>query len=104
MNEILLIYATTPTEKIATDIAEKLLQSNLIACANIFPSIKSIYKWEGKINNDTEIVVILKTRKNKFITIKEEIEKIHPYQVPCIAAIDAETNSKFFEFVMSCVK
>ncbi len=88
------IYVTCADEQQAQKIAMRLLQKRLIACANIFP-IKSLYRWEGKIQDGKEFVTILKTRDDKYDVVKEEIERLHSYNVPCITKIKVEPNSSY---------
>lgn len=96
--EFIFIYTTTPNEKEAKKIARHLLERKLVACANIFP-IESMYWWEGKITEDQEHTVILKTKENSFKKIKQEIEQIHSYSVPCIIKIAVEPNEKYRDWL-----
>lgn len=73
--KILLIYLPCKDSKEATAISEICLSKKVIACANIFP-INSMYYWEGKVANDKEVVLILKTFKRLFNTIESIIKKI----------------------------
>ncbi len=88
------LYVTASTQQEAAKIARHLLQKRLIACANLFPS-KSLYWWEGKIQEEKEVVLILKTRQSKVKKVKAEIEKIHSYSVPCITEIIVRPNEKY---------
>jgi len=99
----ILIYITNPTKKEAKKIASSLLKKRLIACANIFP-ISSLYWWKGKIVDDNEFVLIAKTTKNNFEKVKKEIEKIHPYKIPCIVKIPVSSNKKFFDWLKNEIK
>ena len=63
--DTMLFYVTTPDKKIAVDLASKLVKKNLAACANIIESITSIYRWKGKIHNEMECMIIIKTTKMK---------------------------------------
>jgi len=88
------IYVTNPNEKEAKKIALHLLKKRLVACTNIFP-IQSSYWEKGKIENTKEVVLILKTRKENFEKVKNEIKKIHPYSVPCIIKFGVEANKEY---------
>lgn len=70
---MILVYITCKNNKEANKIAKQLLQKKLIACANIFP-ITSLYKWEGKIANDKETVLLLKAVEKNFEKIKKEVK------------------------------
>jgi periplasmic divalent cation tolerance protein len=93
------IYITNPTKKVAKKIAKHLLQKRLIACANIFP-INSLYWWEGKICDEKEFVLIAKTVEEKFEKIKKEVEKIHPFSIPCIVKIRVAPNEKYLDWLV----
>lgn len=98
--EFIFIYITNPTSKEARKIANHLLRKNLIVCANIFP-INSLYKWKGKIADENESVLIAKTLKENFNKIKNEVERIHPYSIPCIVKIPVTSNKKYFDWIKS---
>lgn len=92
------VYVTCKNENEAKKIADMLLRKRLIACANIFP-IKSAYRWKGKIKNENEIAVLLKTINKNFSIIQREIEKISSYEIPCIEKIDVKANKKYEDWV-----
>jgi periplasmic divalent cation tolerance protein len=92
------IYITNPTKEVAKKIARYLLKKRLIACANIF-SIDSLYWWEGKICSGKEFVLIAKTFEKNFEKVKEEVEKIHPYSVPCVTKIFVKPNKKYLNWL-----
>jgi len=98
MNNFIFVYITNPSEKEAKKIARHLLAKKLIACANIFP-IKSMYQWKGKLADEKEFVLIAKTSSKNFEKVKKEVEKIHPYEIPCIARIPVSSNEKYFNWL-----
>jgi periplasmic divalent cation tolerance protein len=78
------IVFVTATEKDGSEIAEKLVTQKLAACVNIIP-VRSIYKWKGKIEDDKENLLIIKTNATKIDELKTTLKQIHPYEVPeCI--------------------
>ena len=94
----IIIYVTNPDLKTAKRIASHLLKKRLIACANFFP-IESAYWWKGKIETSREVVAILKTRKANWNKLKAAVEKIHPYETPCIIKIPVRANADFQRWV-----
>ncbi len=88
------LYVTASNEREAKKIAYQLLQKKLVACANIFP-IQSLYWWEGKIKGGKEMVIILKTMKEKVAFVRKEIENIHSYSIPCITEIAVKPNKQY---------
>lgn len=101
--KINLIYITNPNKKVAKKIAQHLLQKRLVACVNIFP-INSLYWWEGSIAKEKEFVLIAKTVPKNFEKVIKEVEKLHPYSIPCILRISANSNKKFFEWLKNEIK
>ena len=93
-----LIYITCKDEEEAVKISKHLLEKRLIACSNIHP-IRSLYWWEGKIQDEKEVVIIAKTLEKNYGKIKEEVSKLHSYDVPCILKIDAEANESYDKWV-----
>lgn len=96
--ELILVYVTHSNEEEAKKISDHLIKYKMIACANIFP-ITSVYIWEGQAVSDGEFVSILKTRKENWTIVKEEVEKMHPYELPCIIKINIKANKKYKEWI-----
>ncbi len=94
----ILIYVTHENQENAEKIINHLLKNKLIACANLFP-ITSSYWWKGKIQNSKEIVSLLKTKKENWEKVKQEIIKIHPYETPCIIKISVEANEDYESWI-----
>ena len=79
-----IIVSTFPNKTVTKKIANQLVKKKLAACVNI-TKIDSVYSWKGKIQNDSEYLAIFKTTKKNEKTLKNEIKKLHPYDVPEIA-------------------
>jgi periplasmic divalent cation tolerance protein len=94
----LILYVTHPDEDTARRISQHLVERKMAACANIFP-IQSAYWWQGVVQNESEWVSILKTKPENWETIVAEIEKIHPYEVPCITKISVEANPAYEKWI-----
>ena len=94
----IIIYVTHENKQEAQKISDYLLNRKLIACSNLIP-IEACYWWQGKIDSSNEIVSILKTRTEHWDKVKSEIEKIHPYDVPCIIKIEVEANKVYEEWI-----
>ena len=89
-----LVYITCKDEEEAVKISKRLLEKRLIACSNMHP-IRSMYWWNKKIQDEKEVVIIAKTLEKNYNKIKEEVAKMHSYDVPCILKIDAEANESY---------
>src|SRR3989344_1607803 len=95
---MILIYCTHKNKEEAEKITTILLKKKLIACAN-FLNIESSYLWKGKIETGQECVSLLKTKDELWKAVKEEIERLHPYEIPCILRINIETNTIFNSWI-----
>jgi len=91
---MMLVYITNPDKKTAVKISKHLLKKKLIVCSNVFP-IESFYWWERRIENAKEYVLIAKTLAKNYSSVKKEVEKIHPYKIPCILKINSTANPKY---------
>ena len=81
------IYATFPDMTTAESIGRGLVEAGLIACANLLPEMRSIYRWGGAIEEAAEVVGILKTRPDRVEAVIDEIERRHPYDTPAIVVL-----------------
>ncbi|MBI4710528.1 MAG: divalent-cation tolerance protein CutA [Nitrospirae bacterium] len=93
MNEIV-VFITAPNEDAAVKIARTLVEARLAACVNIVKSIRSIYTWEDKIEDDTEALMIAKTQKDLFDSLAKKVKELHPYTVPEIIALPIVEGSE----------
>jgi periplasmic divalent cation tolerance protein len=78
---------TTGSEEEAEKIAEGLLEERLIACANLVGGIRSLYRWQGKVCDDREIMMLCKTERRLFARLSEKVKSIHSYEVPEIIGL-----------------
>lgn len=72
----------------AAQIARVLVEKKLVACVNIIPEIRSIYSWKGNVCDETERLLIMKTRSELFLELQAAVKALHPYEVPEIVALD----------------
>jgi periplasmic divalent cation tolerance protein len=90
----ILVLTTTNSKTSATKIGKELIKTKLAACVNIIEKVTSIYKWENEIVEDNEFLLIIKTKKDLFKKVEEEIKELHPYTIPEIISIDISLGSK----------
>jgi periplasmic divalent cation tolerance protein len=86
MNEILII-STVDTLNLAQEIATALVEEREAACVNIVPGIRSIYRWETKVCNEREFLLLIKSTSDKFEAVRSRIHLLHTYQVPEVIAM-----------------
>lgn len=100
-----LIYITFPNRQEAVKVANLLVETDLVACANIHENVTSIYKWEGKLEQNDEVTMICKAPDDAVKRVIEEVKTHHSYALPCILAIKiAEGNEDFLKWVENCNK
>ncbi len=92
--EEIIIFITAPSEDEAARIARTLVESRLAACVNIIKNIRSIYAWQGNIEDDTEVLMIVKTRKSIFDALSIKVRELHSYDVPEIIALPITEGSE----------
>jgi len=101
---MMMVYVTAPNEAEAKRLGLLLVESRLAACANILPSMCSIYPWEGKIQEEQEAVLILKTRQDRLPSLSKKIQESHPYKCPCILAWPLSTgNPEYLSWLNTCL-
>jgi len=83
----IVVIITTPNKEEAAKIVRSLLKERLIACANIVGPVSSLFWWQGKIDEENEFLVLMKSHKNLFERISERVMEIHSYDVPEIIAL-----------------
>ncbi len=88
-----IVINTCPDQKSARTIAENLVEANLAACVNIMPAGVSVYRWQGKIETETEHLLLIKTREDHYSKVETMIQKLHPYELPEIIAVPITSGS-----------
>ncbi len=83
----IVIFITAPNEDEASRIARSLVEARLAACANIVKNVRSIYTWQGNIQDDSEVLMIIKTREGLFSAVAGKVKELHSYDVPEIIAL-----------------
>jgi periplasmic divalent cation tolerance protein len=81
------VYVTAPDQAVAARLAQEIVGARLAACANILPGMRSLYHWQGKIEQAEETVLIFKAPAAQFAAIEARIKSLHPYDTPCIVAL-----------------
>jgi periplasmic divalent cation tolerance protein len=98
MDEVTFIYATAPDLAIASEIAKSVVENRVAACVNIFPGVKSFYRWEGRIEETDEVAMIAKTTAGLAAKARDLIAANHPYETPAVIAfrVDESLSSTAF--------
>lgn len=88
MSEHCTVLVTCPDRDTGVAIAGALVEAKLAACANLLDGVTSIYRWKGEIQQDAEVLLLIKTRHACFAALKDKVNELHPYEVPEIIATD----------------
>ncbi len=86
-SEPIVVYITSPAEDEAAGLARVLVGEKLAACVNIIRNVRSIYSWQGTVEDDTELLMIVKTQRHLFDRLAAKVREIHSYDVPEIIAL-----------------
>ncbi len=93
MTDALVVLVTAPTPERAAEIARAVVEERLAACGNVVPGVRSIYRWEGKVQDDPEALLVLKTTRARFESLRARVLALHPYEVPEVIALPVEAGS-----------
>lgn len=98
---LILILSTISDRKKASQIAHALVDAKLAACVNIVPGLRSIYRWKGKIWDEEEFLLVIKTVKAQEKILCEKLKELHPYELPEIISIEATClNENYLQWVI----
>jgi periplasmic divalent cation tolerance protein len=82
-----ILYVTCPDRDGALGLGRRLVEERLAACANVLPGMRSVYRWQGRIEEADEAVLICKTRNSLAAAATRRIRSLHPYDEPCIVVL-----------------
>ena len=102
--EVYVVLCSCP-ESEASRLATAMVEERLAACVNIVPAVRSVYRWEGKVHNDAESLLVIKTAVNRFAPLKERLIQLHPYDVPEVLALSAsEGHEDYLSWILGTVR
>ena len=89
----IIVFMTAANGEEATRLADLLIGAHLAACVQILPEMESVYRWEGKIERQSEILLLAKTSAGKFADLEREVRALHSYETPEIVAVPIAAGS-----------
>ncbi len=92
----LVVFVTAPAGHKAAAIARELVESRLAACVNLVRKVRSLYRWEGKVNDDEEDLLVIKTTRAAFPKLRDRVLAIHPYSCPEVIALPIVTGNRAY--------
>ena len=100
MTAIHLVYITAGDKAEARQIGMALVESRLAACVNIIDQMCSLYRWEGRIQEDQEVILIAKTTQKNIPALKEKVKAMHSYDCPCIVCLSVtDGHGPFMDWI-----
>ena len=98
--DAIVVMTTLPNTDDAVKLVQALLERRLVACGSVMPGVRSLYRWQGKVADEQEVIVLLKTRSARLETLKLAFEELHPYKVPELLALPVTAgNAKYLEWI-----
>jgi len=81
------VLVTCPTRTVARRIARTLVAKRLAACVNLLPGVESVFRWQGKVDQSREVLLLIKTTRRRFSSLAQALARLHPYDVPEVMAL-----------------
>jgi len=98
--DAVLIMTTLGNEEDAVTFIKSLLERRLIACGTVTPNVRSIYRWENKVADEREVLVVLKTRSATLDALEQAFEELHPYKLPELLVVPVAAGTpKYLEWI-----
>ena len=94
--DALVVYMTAGDEDEAASIGKALVAKGLAACVNVLGPIRSFYRWDGEVQDDAEVAFIAKTTRARLDELTAEVDRLHSYDLPCVAALPLAGGSAAF--------
>lgn len=105
LDPITVMLTSVGTEQQAVEISEELIARRLATCVNIVPCLRSIYRWKGKVCEDTEYLLLIKTPRRLFDRVAEAIRELHSYELPEILALPVDAaEATFHQWILQMVE
>ncbi len=93
---VLIVLCTFPDADTAASVTRTLVEEKLVACGNILTGVRSIYRWDGKIEDAAEALVVFKTSSPAYARLEKRLRRLHPHETPEILAFEAGAASKSY--------
>ena len=89
----LVVLVTAPSEAMALELGQRLVDDRLAACVSVMPGVTSIFMWEGKREEASEALLVIKTRAERYPALQQRVLELHPYSVPEVLALAVEAGA-----------
>jgi periplasmic divalent cation tolerance protein len=95
-DELIVVVTSVGTEEQAIDVAHALVRARRAACVNIVPNVHSVYRWKGRVCDDGEMLLVIKSRASQFEAVRETIQRVNTYELPEILGYRVDMASPGF--------
>lgn len=96
MNETLVVFCTCPDREIALALARAAVEGGIAACVNVVPGLVSVYRWQGEIQQDDEVLLVIKTPAVRYAALEALLRARHPYELPEVIAVPVAMGSSAY--------
>ncbi len=94
--EVVVVLVTAPEQETARRIARALVEERLAACVNLIPGVHSIYRWQGAVEEATEVLLIAKTHAERSAALAARVRALHPYELPEVVTLPVTDGSEAY--------
>ena len=96
------VLMTAPDQEVAQRIARTLVEERLAACVSLVPGVRSIYRWQGSVEDDAEILLLAKTGRARCAALAARVQALHPYELPEIVVLSVDGGSqRYLDWIVS---
>ena len=95
-SDVRVVLVTAPDAETAGRIARALVEERLAACANVVPGVRSIYRWQGRVEEADEVLLVVKTRADRGPALAARVRELHPYELPEVLELPAPGGSEAY--------
>lgn len=100
-DEVRVVLVTAPDRETGRKLARAVTEARLAACGNVIPGLTSVYRWEGRIEEDEEVLILFKTTESSLSSMMDMIVELHPYEIPEFLALHVSTGHlPYMEWVL----
>jgi periplasmic divalent cation tolerance protein len=93
LSDPLVVFCTCPTREVALAIANAVVEARLAACVNVVPGVTSVYRWQDQVQQDEEVLLVIKTPAGRYAELEAALRERHPYELPEVIAVPVAMGS-----------
>jgi periplasmic divalent cation tolerance protein len=102
VSDVLLLLNTCPNAEVARHLARALVEERFAACVNLVPGLTSIYRWQGQIEESTEVLLLIKTTRERLAALEARLSALHPYELPELIVVEIDSGlTHYLDWVRS---